>query len=46
MAALEGNEYQGWYVLEQDTVLDAEPERGDGPAADVRASAAYLEGLA
>ena len=46
VAALEGNEYQGWYVLEQDTVLDAEPGRGDGPAADVRACVAYLEGLA
>jgi inosose dehydratase len=46
VSALEGNEYQGWYVLEQDTVLDAEPERGAGPAADVRACAAYLEGLA
>ena len=46
VAALEGNEYRGWYVLEQDTVLDAEPGRGAGPAADVRACAAYLEGLA
>lgn len=46
VGALEGNGYQGWYVLEQDTVLDAEPGRGDGPAADVRACAAYLEGLA
>ncbi|MBS2539525.1 TIM barrel protein [Catenulispora sp. NF23] len=46
VSALEGNEYQGWYVLEQDTVLDAEPPDGAGPAADVRACAAYLEGLA
>ena len=44
--ALEGNGYQGWYVLEQDTVLDAEPEPGRGPAADVRACVAFLEGLA
>jgi inosose dehydratase len=46
VSALEGNGYQGWYVLEQDTVLDGEPEHGAGPLADVRACAAYLEGLA
>jgi inosose dehydratase len=46
VSALEGNEYRGWYVLEQDTVLDAEPAPGAGPAADVRACVAYLEGLA
>lgn len=48
VAALEGNGYQGWYVLEQDTVLDASPGPGlaAGPAADVRACVAYLEGLA
>ena len=36
--------YQGWYVLEQDTILAEEP-RGEGPLADVRASVAYLRGL-
>ena len=46
VSALEGNGYQGWYVLEQDTVLAAEPPPGAGPAADVRACVAYLEGLA
>jgi len=41
---LEGRGYQGWYVMEQDTVLDAEPEDA-GPVADVAASVAYLRGL-
>ncbi len=36
--------YDGWYVLEQDTVLAAEPD-GPGPQRDVRASIAYLQGL-
>jgi inosose dehydratase len=40
--ALERHGYAGWYVLEQDVMLDAEPEPGEGPAADVRASAEYL----
>ncbi|WP_325049000.1 sugar phosphate isomerase/epimerase, partial [Marinitenerispora sediminis] len=33
--------YGGWYVLEQDVMLPAAPE-GEGPLADVRASAAFL----
>ncbi|MFL6117433.1 MAG: TIM barrel protein, partial [Catenulispora sp.] len=52
--ALEGNGYQGWYVLEQDTVLDgdpgadpgADPDNSAGPPAAVRAGLAYLERLA
>lgn len=36
--------YQGWYVLEQDTVLGREPE-GEGPVTDVRASLTYLRSL-
>ena len=32
---LEAAGYQGWYVLEQDVMLDGEPD-GDGPVADVR----------
>ncbi|MGH8970095.1 MAG: sugar phosphate isomerase/epimerase family protein [Actinomycetes bacterium] len=43
--ALESAGYTGWYVLEQDTVLDGEPD-GDGPLGDVRASIDYLRGLA
>jgi inosose dehydratase len=40
---LEDNGYDGWYVMEQDNILDGEPE-GEGPLADVRASVAYLQG--
>jgi inosose dehydratase len=36
--------YHGWYTLEQDTILTGEP-RGDGPIADVRASADYLRSV-
>ncbi len=45
VAALRASGYHGWYVLEQDTILPAAPE-GEGPVADVRASAAYLRSLA
>ncbi|RSN12964.1 inosose dehydratase [Nonomuraea sp. WAC 01424] len=38
--------YDGWYVMEQDVVLDAEPPAGAGPADDVRAGVAFLRGLA
>ncbi len=44
VAALEAAGYAGWYVLEQDTVLAAEPEPGGGPVADVRRCLAFLEG--
>jgi inosose dehydratase len=33
--------YNGWYTLEQDTILTAEP-KDEGPVADVRTSADYL----
>jgi inosose dehydratase len=33
--------YDGWYTLEQDSILTGEPE-GEGPVADVRSSAEYL----
>jgi inosose dehydratase len=42
LAALEGVGYEGYYVMEQDTVLDAEPPPGSGPLEDVRASMAFL----
>ena len=38
---LEAASYDGWYVLEQDVKLAAEPT-GDGPVVDVRASLNYL----
>jgi inosose dehydratase len=40
---LEGADYQGWYVLEQDVMLPDEPD-GDGPVADVRQCLDYLTG--
>lgn len=39
---LERRGYDGWYVLEQDVMLDGEPD-GEGPVANVRASLGYLE---
>jgi inosose dehydratase len=44
VATLEGAGYGGWYVLEQDTALAGEPA-DEGPAADVRASLAFLRSL-
>jgi inosose dehydratase len=41
---LRGRGYDGWYVLEQDTILTEEP-RGDGPAADVHTSVEHLQGI-
>ena len=42
VAALEGGGYQGWYVLEQDTALTAEPTDVGRPIENTRASLAYL----
>lgn len=42
---LEDAGYQGWYVMEQDTILDAEPQAGAGPASDVRTGLEFLTGL-
>jgi inosose dehydratase len=39
---LEGSGYDGWYVLEQDLVLDEDPAEGEGPIADARTSLEYL----
>ena len=41
---LRGRDYDGWYVLEQDTILTEEP-RGDGPVADVRTSVSELRAI-
>ena len=38
---LRAHGYDGWYTLEQDTILTEEPT-DEGPVADVRASAEYL----
>jgi inosose dehydratase len=37
-------DYDGWYVLEQDTILTEEP-RGEGPVADVHTSVEHLRTL-
>ena len=41
---LRGNDYEGWYTLEQDTILTEQPA-GEGPVADVRTSVEYLRTL-
>jgi inosose dehydratase len=41
---LRANGYDGWYTLEQDTILTEEP-RGDGPVADVWSSAEHLRAV-
>jgi inosose dehydratase len=50
VSVLEDRGYAGWYVLEQDIMLDAEPtgegSAGEGPVANVRVSLDYLEGFA
>jgi inosose dehydratase len=40
---LEGAGYSGWYVLEQDAVVESEPKEGDGPVLDVGKSLAFVE---
>jgi inosose dehydratase len=42
VTTLENHGYAGWYVLEQDLVLDSEPPAGAGPVRDFRASRDYL----
>lgn len=45
VSALRRARYQGWYVLEQDTILTEPPQPGDGPAEQVRQSLDYLRSL-
>jgi inosose dehydratase len=45
VSALEGSDYDGWYVLEQDTVLEMAPGEGSGPVQDVAKSLAFFERL-
>jgi inosose dehydratase len=42
--ALRGNGFDGWFVMEQDTVLDGEPT-DEGPVRDMRSSVAYLRSI-
>lgn len=44
VGAIEAAGYRGWYVLEQDTMLDGPPQ-DQGPARAVRESLHYLRGL-
>ena len=41
VTALRRNGFDGWFVMEQDTVLDGEPTE-EGPVRDVRTSVAYM----
>lgn len=43
LGLLEQTGYRGWYVLEQDTFIEAEPEEDCGPILDVRKSLRFLE---
>jgi inosose dehydratase len=43
---LEADGYRGWYVLEQDVSLPAEPAPGAGPKADAIESVAFLRRIA
>jgi inosose dehydratase len=45
IGSLEGAGYDGWYVLEQDMIINAEPAPGEGPLADVRACVDFLAGI-
>ena len=40
---LESSGYSGWYVLEQDSVVEGEPPEGGGPVDDVGKSLRFLE---
>jgi inosose dehydratase len=42
LGRLEDAGYSGWYVLEQDSVVGAEPPEGEGPVVEVRKSLDYL----
>jgi inosose dehydratase len=45
VSTLEQAGYEGWYVLEQDTILESAPTSG-GPADAVRASLEHLRSIA
>jgi inosose dehydratase len=44
VTALRSNGFDGWFVMEQDTILGGEPN-GDGPVRDVRTSVAYMRSI-
>ena len=43
ITALEGAGYDGWYVIEQDAVLECEPATDRGPVEGQRESLRFLE---
>ncbi|MFE6844814.1 TIM barrel protein [Streptomyces sp. NPDC057686] len=45
VGVLEDSGYDGWYVMEQDAVLTAEPAPGEGPVHDVTTGLRFLAGL-
>jgi inosose dehydratase len=38
--------YSGWFVLEQDNVMDSEPSSGEGPLNDAKVSVEFLTHVA
>lgn len=44
VTALRSNGFDGWFVLEQDTILDGEP-KDDGPLRDVQASVTFMQSV-
>lgn len=45
VSALDTAGYDGWYVLEQDVILDGEPAPGAGPRGAVERSLTYIQGV-
>lgn len=45
VAVLEADGYEGWYVIEQDVVLDSEPDAGKGPIVAALRSVEFLKAL-
>ncbi len=44
VTALRSNGFDGWFVMEQDTILDEEPT-GEGPLRDVAASVTFMQNV-
>jgi len=46
VATLEEDGYRGWYVIEQDAVLDSEPDGAEGPVVAAQQNVDFLKALA
>ena len=44
VTALRSNGFDGWFVMEQDTILDGEPD-DEGPLRDVQASVTFMQNV-